>query len=353
METRIYSFPFWLMTYSKSIPGLEMIESDALKLRVYPPFRSGTEGWAPMPAINCATLPFLSGRRPRRFPATGYLKSAAMMPIMRIKGIQEECGLVWQIDGVSNSDQLTLPMNSLRIDILTANDGSSDTDRGDEFVRLFLDNLRVLSSQWWITRSVDPIMGWARHGGEIDEYGTPREDFLWLGKARTTSDKEKVITARMWSEALNLAIRGQKPSLHWELYLDACYFQAAGDYRRMVLDAATACEHAKELVFEYAWRHEHSASYKRGRVLQGYALDCHIDKDLNKLIGRSYKTEQPDNYAVIEDLWDARGNVGHGNDAFYRSDGAIVAVGRDNSNRITAGTLACLKWLDAILHQFG
>ena len=81
----------------------------------------------------------------------------------------------------------------------------------------------------------------------------------------------------MWQKAITLIEDNIKPPLAHQLLLDAEYNASAGDYRRCVLYAATACETAKEVAVKHVWERERSETFRRGKALSGYNLGEHLN----------------------------------------------------------------------------
>ena len=128
--------------------------------------------------------------------------------------------------------------------------------------------------------------------------------------------------------------------------MEEAYFHGAtSEYRQLVLDAATACESLKERVIEKLWSESHNSTYRRGNVLKGSDLPRHLDRDLHRICGRSFRVEQPKEFRGIKWLWDARGNVAHGEGAFYREQGVRVNVADDNAKQLLNAARTCIHWL--------
>jgi hypothetical protein len=92
-----------------------------------------------------------------------------------------------------------------------------------------------------------------------------------------------------------------------------------------------------------------SGHYRRGKVLSGYDLPTHLDRDVKTLSGRTFKEAIPSAYEQVEGLWEARGNVAHGEHAFYRTSGRRIDISDENANDFLNGARACLEWLAALI----
>jgi hypothetical protein len=101
-------------------------------------------------------------------------------------------------------------MDSMRVDAMPLNSGVSPEPQVHHIVRMFLDNLRVASQQWWITRGIDPLVGWQMNCFEIDSFGTPAEDTIGTAAARTLFGHERLVSDQIWQSALQSTERGLK-----------------------------------------------------------------------------------------------------------------------------------------------
>jgi hypothetical protein len=95
-------------------------------------------------------------------------------------------------------------MDSLRLDISV--DERSDRDFAEKLAVDLLQLLRWKSDQWWIMRSVQPLLGYVRNDFPVDERGIPNTDFNPSPHTRghTPYGFEQPITQEMWQEVLQL-----------------------------------------------------------------------------------------------------------------------------------------------------
>jgi hypothetical protein len=200
-------------------------------------------------------------------------------------------------------------------------------------------------------RSVQPLLGYVRNDFPVDEQGIP-SPLNFIPSPHTKGHPgygfERPITHDMWQTVLELWRAGSTPPETALILLDAYYYAATGEIRRSVIDAATACEQAKDDLFERKWRERKSARFKRGRVLTGYDLPHHVSKDIQKMTGRSYAIDHPQQFAAIESLWDASGNIAHGGALTYRSGETSVEVTREEATRFGDAARHCVAWLEAL-----
>jgi hypothetical protein len=217
-----------------------------------------------------------------------------------------------------------------------------------QFVQRLISNLRSVSRQWWLSASIDRLLGWVRNEYPIDRYGKPKGELVAGGKSRVPRGTERAINASMWEKALRITEKGGDPPVTDELLLDAEYFASCGDFRRFVLDAAAACEIAKDTAVQRVWFHHKTERFRRGKALSGYDLCKHLDIQLRDICGRSFLDEHPDLFRQIGFLWDARGNVAHGESAFYRDGGAIIDVNNEKAVELLVAAERCVQWLDGL-----
>lgn len=338
------SFPFWVyVARSADSPVIHELEYRGSHLRVYPPFRSGPANLLPMPYINGCEVPFQGSARPEISPDFSPM-ALAVIPTL---GVDESHGAslltVWGEEWDDPPDPF--PMNSLRIDVLTA-----PRDSAGEVARSLLDSLlsqiRVTTRQWWICHSVHPLVGYVRNEFAITVDGRPCEQPAGLGQGRTVTGNERPLTESSWLTVLTEVAHEVQVPLHQELYLDGRYFTAAHDYRRAVVDFAIACEHAKEQTFERLYIEASSgrAEYRRSRILTGHNLPRHLSGSLRRF-GQSYEDEHPEQFRALEDLWHARGNVAHGRAPSFRRGGAVYHVDEGECKRFAAAVDHCIRWL--------
>ena len=350
----LFSFPFWIFIDRRSPPSIETVKYGGARIRSYPPFRSAKNNWTPMPVIDPNKIPFLKNMRPKAFPANDHIisMSAAVIPVLKVDWTEGQGASLRPCFGKGdelNPSGIGFPMDSLRIDVIANNHNNLSSINEMQFTTLLMRNLRVQTGQWWITRSSDSIQGWASHTIPINSDGSPIALSEPRMSGRTVAGFEVPITNAIWKSSIHNASSGIEPTLYSELYLDAYYFHATTDFRRMTLDAANACEFLKESVIEKLWSNENNGKYRRGKILQGYDMPSHLDVAMKVLCGRSLKDEDETCYKRIKNLWDARGNVAHAKDAYYRNetgDAALITI--DNSQELLIGARSCIAWLESL-----
>ena len=112
-EAGLYTFPFWLYVDTRTpMLGRELLKGGSL-IRFYPPFRSASANFMPMPRIRPEAVPFLSEVKPN-----------SLLPMLHVVTLP-----IFQPDGGPGtiallSDQWgekpkIFPMDSLRIDLFS------------------------------------------------------------------------------------------------------------------------------------------------------------------------------------------------------------------------------------------
>lgn len=343
-KSYLFTYPFWIVVDRQSPPVTAEINAAGYLLRLYPPFRSGPANFIPMPAVNPHAIPFIQGAKPQIDPAFTQVPSLAIFPAPAPRGQgRAPVHAAWGPDWHDLADMREFPMDSLRVDIVGSN--GSDENVADKAARKASDELMRLlrwrSRQWWIGRSVDALVGYLRIRFSALADGTPTEnikDAFKYGSVRTTRGDEVAVTAALWDTAVRDLRDHTSIPPHVLLLLDAMYFEAISDFIRSVLDCAAACELVKDAVYS-----------RKGWPKSGYDLPKHIGENLERLFsGRSYETDHPQHFAVIDHLWDARGNITHAGRAEYREAGQVVQVDSAKAQEFTRSAEHCVGWLEGL-----
>ncbi len=342
----LFSFPFWLV-----IDGNEKLQNKEVSIgkhsfRFYPPFRSGDANFLPMPHIRPMNIPFLPGTEIKFKKGYTGKRVSALPMLARNENKEVAVRLFIKEDlKILPSDQLH--MDSMRIDLIEKI-GEIEEVRPNDFILKFLSILRVLSNQWWITRSVDRYLGYIRQFFTIDRIGRLSSELEGLISCHTAYGNEKLISSEIWMDALNQLENGCSPN-QIDLYmLDVLYYGAINDIERGLLNCSMALELVLEETYERLWKKNSSANFKRGRVMQGDGIPEHLSTDLERFYSRSYKNERSDNFFQIENMWLARGNVAHGGQAEFYRDGEHTIVDKEQLTKYYYVIESCIKWLRAI-----
>jgi hypothetical protein len=334
----LFSFPFWLTMDRDSLPEVIEQEYGDAKITIYPPFRSAANNFVGMPDIKAKAIPF---KKEVSMNISDDFKplTLAAHPSLPASGKESSVVFVW---GQSDQDaKVDMPMDSLRLDVV------GDAQQGHLFLEQFLVRLRVMSRQWWIGRSIAGIFGYTRNEFSIGPFGVPKE--LPIGAVRFTvvgTDQQK-IDADLWSKAIAAAINNDPVNDSVLMNLDAKYYLSLGDLSACIMNLANACENAKDLMVEAAWRAKNpGAKFKRGKVLTGYDLPDHITDTLGPLTSRDLAKERPGVFQRIEDIWDARGSVAHGAKPSFRREGQLHVITPEIAHELIQAGDEFLRWID-------
>lgn len=308
-EALLFSFPFWIVCERVGEFSIEEFCNHGVLIRVYPPFRSGKPNFTPMPPINPLQIPFCEGQSPSIDPKFKLIH-LSVVPGLKREGKDSGLNLMWGEEWDDVPD--VMPMDSLRVDVLHRGGGTKNNVAKD-FISRLISTLRNESDQWWIDRSVDAMLGTHRASFQITTEGAALEVPYGLSSGRSPFGFEAPITSEIWTKSISSAKKLKEIPEEEVLVSDAYFFTATGDFRRAILDAATAAEMGKDMVFERLWKSKNKRKkYHRGKVLSGYELPTHLDKNLKALAGESFMEAFPKDFALIERLWKLRGKVAHG-----------------------------------------
>jgi hypothetical protein len=338
----LLSFPFYIIVDTNDAPTVTEANLDGARVRFYPPFRSGPADFTSGPSIDPAAIPFV-GSRPLIEP--GFkVKNMAVYPILDPTAATQSACMAWGPKW--ENPPRTFPMDSLRIDTFA----SPETQEPNEtlIALKLLQHLRIRSSQWWITHSSDALQSYGRNFFKASDDGRTLGGINPITNFRTVQGFEVAITNSIWKESINDTASSNFPSTADTSLLDSYWYFAKEDFRRLVIEAASACEIEKDIAIERAWKKARAEPYRRGKALNGYDLPVHISQSLKELSGRSYAEEFRDKFGNIEDLWDARGNVAHGKPASFRRDGKTRNIDAETASAFLGAAQHCVRWLRTI-----
>lgn len=346
MKALLLTFPFPIFVDRSNPPRVTEIEVGGLKYRVYPPFRSGPANWLGAPGIRADKVPFVDGQALANGKANSTFLTVAAHPMLGDEaGKLAAMQLIWTAEW--ESPPRMYPMDSLRVDALTEAAGEIAHGVNDVVQRL-ISMLRAISKQWWLGKALDPMQGWYRNEFEINELGGQIGDANAIARGQAPVGCEIPVDEAVWTKALMAVGRMEKPLIADELLLDAWYYRACSDYRRMVIDCATACEIEKDLAFERIWVRSRSGAYRQGKAQRGYDITTHLDSDIRRLGQRPLSEDDPGLFREIGWLWQARGNVAHGKAARYVRNEKLVVVDEATSMDLLNASRRCMQWLRGI-----
>lgn len=341
-DAHLYTFPFPLFVDTEDPPAITEIKYSDCRLRFYPPFRSAPANFTPAPRIDGASIPFRYGDRPDRSLDVPH---PAVLPLLDLKPNGGTEALI--LLGPAWPRKLrTFPMDSLRVDAYGAHGESA----ANAATRALLSKLRWLTRQWWIGRTTLPAAGYLRSTFAVTDHGR----FVKMSHAYTGFRKffadERGITQSTWAAALESTRTHATELLHHDLLMDARAAWYEDDFRRLLLDAATACEMAKDLAYERLWPATgRRGEFRKGRVreLKGWDLHEQIGERLDTYVRRSYQREHLERYNSVERLWKARGDVAHGIEPRFLAD-ATRQERIDQTKKLVLVGESCVEWLDSL-----
>lgn len=343
----LYSFSYWVLVDTAALPSIKEVTINGLKIRFYPLFRSGVANFIPMPPINPHQIPFSPGISVS-FAPESTLSTMAAIPVLGLSA-HGTASVHLQFVPEWTVPLKIFPMDSLRVDVFGTDEDTAE-NVGNELVSRFVQLLRCRSRQWWIEQAADA--GNLRGRFSVLENGIPLVGQpIIRGRGGTVGGDEKAVDDAMWQLTIDELERGVIAPLYDLLVLDARYFAITLNIRRSVLDAAVACEQARDVHFERLWNSKTGGlAYKRGRVISGNNLLDHLSKDLLKLTNNShsYEKEHPAEFAIIKNLWDSRGNVAHGRPAQYIEAGISHSVDGRKAVEFAKTAEHCVRWLESL-----
>lgn len=342
----LYSFPYWLLVDTEAAPSIREIIVNGVTLRFYPLFRSGLANFIPMPPIDPYAIPFPSGMSPS-LPSGINLPTLAAIPHLELD-VHGKASMTLQNSPEWDKRPKIFPMDSMRVDVWGDNSNTAyDLALGE--VRKLLQLLRCGSRQWWIEHTV--AAGELRNVLPINRDGS-------LGGVGSSSrvlggtvrGDERAIDEALWQKSLTDLENGVTAPLYDLLVLDAQFWGVNNEDRRAVLDAAIACEQARDTHLERLWNAKATGiPYKASRVITGNNLPNHLSSDMERFIARSYEKEHPSEFAIVKELWDARGNIAHGRpNQYVGTDGKLTLIDIEKVKEFIKTAEHCLRWLESL-----
>lgn len=237
-NAHLFSFPFWIIT-DKTVPPQPLtVTAKKWSLRLYAPFRSAPANYTWMPEVPYHKIPWPSDC-PVAVPI-GTIPSLVAVPVLTRPEAKGGLQLIYTPVDVSSLDNA--PMDSLRVD----NYGHPDVH---EYVNLLLKQLREMSHQWWIGKSVASILGHQRAEFSVTDNGAPIEAPMSSSRGHTGNGYELSIDDSIWRRVAEAAAKGEAVTGIGEQLMDAQFYLSIEDHSGCVLNLATACELAKEIAF--------------------------------------------------------------------------------------------------------
>lgn len=328
-------FPVYVDTYSDF--DIQERRVSRCNFRVYPFFRSGPADFVPAPAVNPTQIPLSNGSRGIKY-MNAVFPLLAGIPAM----VQEENSSAILSCGKDFKDKSLryFPMDSLRVDVLGRSGSSADAS---ELVKNLLDWIKVETKQWWIGREL-PMGGrdYLRSVMPITRSGQFQNGPEGMGGFTTIRGDELPLSNTVWDRVLKRLEQRTEPEDYHFLLLDAKYHSVINEPRRAVIDAAVACEQAKERTYVAIVEGQWGLKFKHGKYCTNYDLTKHINQDMRKLIGCEFSQAHPDANTHIDLLWKCRGDLAHGKKRDIEKEALRYMI---------QGAEKCIEWLEGLRTQ--
>jgi hypothetical protein len=336
----LFTFPFWLIVDADDPPAVYEAAQPSGAIKIYPPFKSSPPNFVWMPPIAADKVP-VPPNTMRNLPRQGVLQSLSAHPVLATGNSPTAMMLNWS--DCQDGDLKDLPMDSLRID--------SYCDRDiEEFTTDLMAQVRNMSNQWWINRSVAPLYGFCRNEFRIGPNGEGLERPLGKVRGTTAGRSELRIHSQIWREAIEATlVRKPTPYFRSQL-LDAKYMLATGEAAMWAINAAGACDGVKDIVVEQLWKNANpTGTFVKWEVTPRFNLIDHIDGGVKNLTGKAYKQEFPEQYADLKALWALRNDVAHGKPLSF--GGGSSRVDKVAASKMTAAAEHFMEWILALTLQ--
>lgn len=330
----LFTLPFPVYVDTDSAFDIQERRIDRRNFRIYPFFRSGPANFVPAPAIDPAQIPFLDGNkglivRGEPFPLLAGLP--AMTHEEKASAILS-CGKEFK-----NKSLRYFPMDSLRIDVLGKSGSPEDASK---LVNGLLDWIKVETRQWWIGREM-PMGGrhYLRSVVPISGKGLFKGYPEGMGGFTTMRGDEVPLDSTIWHRVLKYVNQNFEPEDYHFLLLDAKYHSAVNEPRRAVIDAAVACEQAKDKTFISIVEDQWGCKFKHGKYCSGYDLTKHINQDMRKMLDCEFSEADLEANEGIGLLWRCRGDLAHGKKRVIQKEELGIMI---------RSAEKCIGWLESL-----
>ena len=332
-----FTLPFPVYVDTHSALDIQERRIGRRSFRIYPFFRSGPANFVPAPAINPSQIPLPDGSKGINVKVEAFSLLAGL-PAM----VQEENASAILSRGREFEKRTFryFPMDSLRVDVLG---GSGHAESASELVHGLLGWIKVETKQWWIGREL-PSGGrhYLRSVIPISKNGRFINNPEGTGSLTTMLGDEIPLDSTVWYRVLKRLEQGNEPEDYQLLLLDAKYHSAINEPRRAVIDAAVACEQAKERTFVSIVEGQWGLKFKHGKYCTKYDLTKHINQDMKNLIGCEFSDADPDANDGVDLLWKCRGDLAHGKQRDIK---------KEELRRMINSAEKCIKWLEHLRLQ--
>jgi hypothetical protein len=340
----IFTFPYWLYTSSSKPPDDVVFQYKDITYKVYKPFRSSPANFSGLPSPKISSIPDIKFKFGEHIHQFNNLNTCSVIPNID-RDAEGKFKLSVAHKPLWDTKIEPFPMDSLRIDV---NFGKTETisENGLFASNLFteiIDWTRIITKQWWIgkapnTDNLRMILPLDKNGSVID---TPRANL----KGRTFTGIEKAIDRYNW-QIIMKSVKSEEEKPYYELlFLDAHYFFSSGDLRNSILSFSFCLENLLELVFKKIWIKNEEKKFKKGRVMSGNNILNHLTVDFERLGEERYDKVDPDNYNLINELWNYRGEIAHGKVDIKSFSNKNLNVSSEEVKEILGAVKKCKNWL--------
>jgi hypothetical protein len=313
-----FRFPFYLHIAEEPFePQVSFV--GGARITIYPPFLAADESPEDQ-RILPARIPHRPGTLPPDYDKVGF------------KSITTSYGL-----GVAT--------NALRLDI--------HPDRGAEFatqiLRQYIGLARWWSGQWWITRDDGHARDYLRNWFDVNEMGERLSGINGSASLFGLYRIERPLSQEHLQNIRGNITNGRSIPLAWDTLFDAIYFQAGGQLRRAVLEAAIACE-AK--VWDTAERAAASRNISKSRLKRAMSSDdftVKLNQGIAALVDRRFAQEHPEHAATLGHLRTVRGAIAHGREPQCVGPGGPVSLENQHATAMIQSVIFAMQWLDGVV----
>ena len=348
----IYTFPYWFIVDKDGLNKILSIKIDGAELRFYPPYRTS-------PANNDFSLQpdkalFSNGKMEMINP---YIKmpKVAVYPLFDKSGVgiteyQVEEHTGWNINRKYRKD---IPADTIRVDVK-----SSKGFNVLFHLRKLMEIVRVLSRQWWIGK-MPYSLDFIQVVQAVDEKGFSMREFppeKFSSYYYISNFKERVIDYNIWNFSLSHLASKIYPKIYRTLLMDAEYYIANGDFRRVILDLANSLDTAVDNCFYNIWikkgmgttgNFSRKAFIKDVPVKEGLKFNSkssipllisHITKFVSD--GKSFEEEFPDDFDMIDEFWNKKRN--------FIAHGSMKSMTNKELTEYLNSIERCVDWLETL-----
>lgn len=345
--TYIYTLPYWIFTEDDDKWEVIGIDYNNYVYRVYRPYRHDKLPFLNTPTeIHTKQIPGFESAQNTTFDPSFYGLPTIGDPLKK--------QLIYP--GHENKlDPKLLPKDSIRIDVLPKTGEMFQPVEADRFINNLMELVRWKTKQWWITRSSHGICRVGAFPFPIDRNSVPVKDKVRPFKPFTAIPlygDEANLSDSIWKECLASAcLDNEQVPVYEMLLLEARYFLASGDIRQATLEASSAVDICKEIIFQRLWcANNPGKSYgdsKRNKLLRNWDYPRHLDVKFSNHFRRSYRQENPQEWSEINYLYEARNNIAHGGPNQYGQP--PVVVNEKVCRGFVMASTHCMGWLLELL----